>query len=545
MRTCWGTELWDKYQDLTSHTQRGIDFLESSVGSFIKERGKIEDQYAKSLRGLVKKFSIKDNPKPDEEFTYIKAYKKMLTEVGFEAGQHERLAEAYTQVCYKGVHDNVKKLKERKKRNTKDHDKICTELEQSFKAMDSSRSKFRKAFDEQEKAFAAIDRAEKDGGSTKNDISKLKKASNDKSRLCENAKGDYARQLVKTNDTQHKHYLERLPSLINDLQVLDQDRIEFIRSAILTKMSKRSEIEPIIKNCQDSIVSAIKEINPEDDTEIVIERYKSGDVPPNDFKFEDMSDPQSMLLSDPREKATNLNLYPRKKEIERAIEEAEHEHNKKTKEFKSLQQMVNTYKENPKFGSTKKFQSEIHTLEKDVAQLERHLDELRKELKSTESRLESIRSRSPMVGSPMLRGSLNRTPRSSQSSGSIKSSSLSLSSAAPMNTSPDPISSYEEINNSNNYQNDHWDQDEFGDPSVPSVMPTFNGSTSGLSRCVAIYNYDSSTHDFQETNLPMTEGEEFEVIEPDSNGWTGVRRLGDSVHGGIEGFVPTSFLRLI
>ena len=36
-------------------------------------------------------------------------------------------------------------------------------------------------------------------------------------------------------------------------------------------------------------------INPDGDTEIVIERLKSGDIPPGDFKFEDMRDPQAML----------------------------------------------------------------------------------------------------------------------------------------------------------------------------------------------------------------------------------------------------------
>jgi hypothetical protein len=43
--------------------------------------------------------------------------------------------------------------------------------------------------------------------------------------------------------------------------------------------------------CQDSI-------NPDVDTEIVIERLKSGDVPPGDFKFEDMRDPQTLLRQD-------------------------------------------------------------------------------------------------------------------------------------------------------------------------------------------------------------------------------------------------------
>lgn len=63
----WGTELWDKYDDLVSHTNSGIDFLEKSVAEFIKERGRVEKLHAKNLRELVKRFMPKGvssgNPK--------------------------------------------------------------------------------------------------------------------------------------------------------------------------------------------------------------------------------------------------------------------------------------------------------------------------------------------------------------------------------------------------------------------------------------------------------------------------------------------------
>lgn len=93
----WGTELWDKYEDLCSHTNEGIDFLEKSVAEFVKERGKVEKEYAKSLRTLVKKFmpkgtkvsssEAKNNESgpasivlkqlADEEPTHLTAYKEV------------------------------------------------------------------------------------------------------------------------------------------------------------------------------------------------------------------------------------------------------------------------------------------------------------------------------------------------------------------------------------------------------------------------------------------------------------------------------------
>ncbi len=96
----WGTELWDKYEDLCGHTTAGVDFLEKSVADYIKERGKVEKEYAKSLRALVKKFAPKsdkhasdknnDNKAEsgpaslsvrqalaEDEFSYLTAYKEV------------------------------------------------------------------------------------------------------------------------------------------------------------------------------------------------------------------------------------------------------------------------------------------------------------------------------------------------------------------------------------------------------------------------------------------------------------------------------------
>ena len=68
MKLQWGTELWDKYTELCSHTSSGIDFLDSQIAAFVKERGKVEFEYAKSLRALVKRFTPKEPaPLPEKK----------------------------------------------------------------------------------------------------------------------------------------------------------------------------------------------------------------------------------------------------------------------------------------------------------------------------------------------------------------------------------------------------------------------------------------------------------------------------------------------
>ncbi len=97
----WGTELWDRYEDLSSLTNTGIDFVEKYVTEFIKERGKVEREYARKLRDLVRKYtpppdanakkrqndSRKDKSGPpsinfkcglqDEEFSHVVAYREV------------------------------------------------------------------------------------------------------------------------------------------------------------------------------------------------------------------------------------------------------------------------------------------------------------------------------------------------------------------------------------------------------------------------------------------------------------------------------------
>ncbi len=234
---------------------------------------------------------------------------------------------------------------------------------------------------------------------------------------------------------------------MDGLQRLDEQRIDVLRSSILNCVGKEKEVAPIVTKCHDTIVGAMRAIDPLKDTCIVIERFKSGDIPPGDFKFEDMSDPQAMLTQDALEKPTNLNLYPRKREIEHHIATAEQDLAKKQKELNSLLQMEATYKQNPKYGNAKQFQGEIAQLRKDIAAIDSALIAMRADHAAIENQLESLRSRSPRVNSPMVAGGPGRgsirgggagggghggSNGTSQSSGSLKSlKSLSISSQVP------------------------------------------------------------------------------------------------------------------
>ena len=63
----WGDELWDRYDSVVLHVGQTTRELETLYGSFFKERSKIENDYARNLRKLIKTYMPKDKKKKNRE----------------------------------------------------------------------------------------------------------------------------------------------------------------------------------------------------------------------------------------------------------------------------------------------------------------------------------------------------------------------------------------------------------------------------------------------------------------------------------------------
>ena len=170
---------------------------------------------------------------------------QMLQEVGFQAGQHEVLAEAFSKEVYKQLLEQAKQLKEVRRKNMKESEKIINDLNSAFKSMQSSKDKFRRAFDDQEKASSAFSKANADGAVSRNEVEKLRLSHSNKTSVCDSMKHNYADQLVKTNAFRQRYYYELLPGVLDELQALEQRRIELIRHGILSCIAKEREVSTI------------------------------------------------------------------------------------------------------------------------------------------------------------------------------------------------------------------------------------------------------------------------------------------------------------
>ena len=73
----WGDELWDQYPLLLNEVTKNENEITSTLMKFVKERGEMEKEYAKSIRKLVNKFTNRIDKKCQDakETSYGRAFR--------------------------------------------------------------------------------------------------------------------------------------------------------------------------------------------------------------------------------------------------------------------------------------------------------------------------------------------------------------------------------------------------------------------------------------------------------------------------------------
>lgn len=304
----WSTELWDQFETISDHTAKGIEFLEK-LGHFWRDRCIIENDYASKLRKLTKNYDYSKKKDDDRDFTYSRAFTKLLNEVSDMAGQHEVIAENLSQQIVKEITVISKDLKDERKRHLAEGFKYQNLLNTSLNQLDKSKKSYDKAFRESEKAQENYKKADKDLNLSRAELEKAKTISLNKERLSENSKTDYAKQLQVANQAQREHYTQLMPKVFQQLQDMENKRIECIKGFMKLSAIVQKNVSPIVNRCLDGIIDAANTINPIDDAQLVVDRYKSGMQPPDDIPFEDLSNKVSNIDSEPAQTKGGSLLY--------------------------------------------------------------------------------------------------------------------------------------------------------------------------------------------------------------------------------------------
>ncbi|XP_054158056.1 formin-binding protein 1-like isoform X2 [Oppia nitens] len=287
----WGHELWDQYDNLSVHTHRGIEFLDK-FGQFVKERANIEIEYAAKLRRLVKSYQMKKKDDEENQLTVCKSFNMMTQEVVDLAGQHETIAENMSAQIVKDIATLLKELKDERKRYLQEGAKNQTALQNHYNQLDKAKKAYEKAYKEAEKAQDNYQKADADLNLSRAEVEKARMIANGKNQMCDECKTEYANLLQKSNELQRRHYTELMPKIFNQLQDMEERRSACIQNFMKQSAHIHRQVFPIINQCLDGVLKASDRIDPKEDSRQVIERFKSGNNPPEDIPFDDLSNPR-------------------------------------------------------------------------------------------------------------------------------------------------------------------------------------------------------------------------------------------------------------
>ncbi|KAM5331135.1 formin-binding protein 1 isoform 11-T11 [Glossophaga mutica] len=545
----WGTELWDQFDNLERHTQWGIDILEKYI-KFVKERTEIELSYAKQLRNLSKKYQPKKNSKEEEEYRYTacQAFLSTLNEMNDYAGQHEVISENLSSQITAGLARYVQELKQERKSHFHDGRKAQQHIETCWKQLESSKRRFERDCKEADRAQQHFEKMDADINVTKADVEKARQQAQLRHQMAEDSKADYSSILQKFNHEQREYYYTHIPTIFQQIQEMEERRIVRLGESMKTYAEVDRQVTPIIGKCLDGIVKAAEAIDQKNDSQLVIEAYKSGFEPPGDIEFEDYTQPMkrtvsenslsnsrgegkaepkfggkakgklwpfikknklSLKLGSTPEDFSNLPPEQRRKKLQQKVDELNKDIQKEVDQRDAITKMKDVYLKNPQMGDPA-------SLDHKLTEVSQNIEKLRLEAQKFEAWLAEVEGRLPARGEQARR----------QSGLYDAQSAPTVNNCAQARESPDGSYTEEQSQESEVKVPAMDFDDEFDDEEPLPAIGT----------CKALYTFDGQN----EGTISVVEGETLYVIEEDKgDGWTRIRRSEDE-----EGYVPTSYVEV-
>ncbi|XP_027505582.1 formin-binding protein 1 isoform X22 [Corapipo altera] len=534
----------DQFDNLEKHTQWGIDVLEKYI-KFVKERTEIELSYAKQLRNLSKKYQPKKNSKEEEEYRYTstRAFLATLNEMNDYAGQHEVISENMTSLITGELTRYVQELKQERKSHFHDGRKAQQHIETCWKQLEASKRRFERDCKEADRAQQYFEKMDADINVTKADVEKARQQAQLRHQMAEDSKAEYSSTLQKFNSEQHEHYYTHIPNIFQKIQEMEERRIVRIGESMKTFAEVDRQVIPIIGKCLDEITKAAESVDHKNDSQMVIEAFKSGFEPPGDIEFEDFTQPMKRTVSEsslsnsrgdgksePKfggkskgklwpfikknkgagpEDFSNLPPEQRRKKLQQKVDELNRDIQKELDQRDALTKMKDVYIKNPQMG-------DAASVDHRLSELAQNIEKLRLEVQKFEGWLAEVEGRLPARNEQARRQSGMYEPQNPSA----------VNSCAQDRESPD--GSYtEEQSQETEMKVPATDFDDEFDDEEP--LPT-------IGTCKALYTFEGQN----EGTISVAEGEMLYVIEEDKgDGWTRIRRNEDE-----EGYVPTSYVEV-
>uniref|UniRef100_A0A674NGD0 Thyroid hormone receptor interactor 10a n=1 Tax=Takifugu rubripes TaxID=31033 RepID=A0A674NGD0_TAKRU len=523
----------DQYDIIEKHTQSGLELVEKYV-KFVKERTEIEQNYAKQLRNLSKKYNPKRSSKDEPEcrLSSYQAFLDVLNEMNDYAGQRELIAENMMMSICIDLTKYLQELKQERKTYLLEAKKAQQSLESTYKQLDGSKKRFEREWREAERAAQYAEKTDQDINATKADVEKAKQQAHMRAHVAEECKNDYAAQLQKFNKEQNQFYFDDMPQIFNKMQILDESRVQKLAKGYILFSETEKQVMPIIGKCLEGITKAGTNVNERNVSWSVNTLYSAvmlclspstlppfstppapspANGPPSpkfgrdtlSYCLKEINKTVKPRISSFRtlrrsptvtEDFSHLPPEQRRKRLQQKLDDICKELQKEVDQSEALGKMKDVYEKNPQMGDPA-------TLASQISQTSQNIERLRGELSKYEVALRSAQR-------ILFMSALRRKH-------SFSVCVCSPDGAHSDESTPDPSQAiYAEFD------------DDFEDEEIASP----------IGKCTAMYNFPGAS----EGTIAMQEGEVLAVVEEDKgDGWTRVRR-----NNGDEGYIPTSYVTI-
>ncbi|KAG9072159.1 hypothetical protein KI688_006383 [Linnemannia hyalina] len=370
----FGAELKDQIPTINQHLVNGISFL-SEFRDFCKERANIERDYAHRIEALVRKYQHKKEKKtahatqnggvpasplePDfdpalnDGTTSSRAWTSILNDTEALLRDRQQFSENLISKVYDPLKVLATKKDEARKKHVQFAQKLLAEREKSAQERDKAKAKYDASCEEVENSKQKQERAYDEKNQEK-----LKRSYYQDILDMNNNKNSYVLALQVLNAHRKKYYDQDLPELSNNMQALDESRIEGLKEVWEGYIRLESKLNTDAQTHLDSMMQAVQAVDASVDSAIFVRTHRAAWTAPLDLPFESshtFNDTEELVLDDnARVFLSNKLMKLRRKQAQATVDI-----NGRLKDMEGLLNLKNAYIENNSLGDPEEVQESI------------------------------------------------------------------------------------------------------------------------------------------------------------------------------------------
>lgn len=554
----FGHNLWDQQGVIESSTQDGIDFLSGCLVDFFKKRAIIEHEYAKSMNKLSEQLKVatkqhgllgaslsstaagiafnaskliaKKSYSEPEDSTLKTAWISLLDQNDSLANIHSNLAGFIENDLILAVKKQAKQFESQRKSLLTSIKACRNENQKNIDTLQKVKKTCEQACKQADDSMSSLEKAEKSPNITKAQEERYREEAYSKLKRAEEADEEYKQALETTNNLQKVHYTKELPEVINQVQALEKQRIEYTQSIFSKLIGYELNLIPDIKTSLSNAFKIVNEVDTFRDTMDFSIRNQSDKPFPDDLPYENVLEKLQEKRFRKRDETERLEGMSPSKAVKKAlskIKELEKQIDEAQSKRSGIETLSDAFWAQPQAPDSKT----LLDLNNQLEDVEVHIDTLTLKKYKYEIFLNS-----------MYEQHLRKS--ATDSDARIDPPELQAYDSAPVM----PVL-FADTKRGNQAQ-------QLRDMLLGKIKPVFNVlqvpklnvGVSGLSldgsqpnliseRVLASFDFNG---DYENDELPFKQGQYLTVLEKDDSGWW---RAQDEA--GKEGFIPHNYVKAV